>query len=191
VPKSAWSSDEEEEGEEEEEKTPECDAKAAEAAALVALEHSLGLEFSRCFKMYCKTAREIKWAEVLKEQNLAVPVDRAITWKDLWAVDMGKVLKKFFIEPDKTGELYGFLPKMATASKCSIGAFGASSFCERINSAANLILTKGNTLLGDAEIDKLVVLRMNRDFMAFMRKYYPDVVKCQEFGETVITEDDC
>jgi hypothetical protein len=39
----------------------------------------------------------------------------------------------------------------------------------RANSAANLILTKGNTLLAEGEINMCTVLRMNRSFMEFMR----------------------
>jgi len=45
------------------------------------------------------------------------------------------------------------------------------------------VLTFGNTLLGDGEIKKLVMCRMNRDFMVFMRKNYPQVADEQfEFG---------
>ena len=33
-------------------------------------------------------------------------------------------------------------------------------------------------MLDPEEIDKLVVLRMNREFMEFMRHNNPDVVKC-------------
>ena len=39
----------------------------------------------------------------------------------------------------------------------------ASSFCEHINSCANQILTSGNTLLGDGEMEKLVMCHINRD----------------------------
>ena len=46
----------------------------------------------------------------------------------------------------------------------------------RINSQANLILTEGNTWLSDEEMEKLVVLRMNRKLMSFMRKHYPNAV---------------
>ena len=34
------------------------------------------------------------------------------------------------------------------------------------------VVSDGNVLLGDDEIDKLVVLRMNREFMKFGRQYY-------------------
>ena len=62
---------------------------------------------------------------------------------------------------------YGFLPLMASCSDGEIGALNAESFSERILSNAN----DGNTLLGDEELEMLVVLRMNRDFMEFMRAY--------------------
>ena len=52
-----------------------------------------------------------------------------------------------------------------------------SSFCERINSCVNLVGTKNNSLLSDYEIDMMVTLRMNRDFMEHMWLYYPEVIK--------------
>ena len=50
------------------------------------------------------------------------------------------------------------------------------------------ILTKGNTLLAEEEINMCTVLRMNRRFMEFMRKYHPDAAN-QRFKMTVISED--
>jgi len=55
----------------------------------------------------------------------------------------------------------------------------ASSICEHINSFANQILTLGYTLLGDGEMEKLVMCRINRGFMVFMRKNYPHVADKQ------------
>jgi len=72
---------------------------------------------------------------------------------------------------------------MTTCSKGSIGSLLVSSFYERINSCANQVLTLGNTLLGDCEMEKLVMCRMNRVFMVFMHKNYPQVADEQfEFG---------
>jgi len=76
---------------------------------------------------------------------------------------------------------------MATGSKASVGSHLASSFAERINSAANLILTDGNTLLADDEIDMLVVLRMNRAFMQYMRDHYGYLSR-QTFRMTLVSE---
>ena len=52
----------------------------------------------------------------------------------------------------------------------------AASFCERVSSYANDVCTEGNSLLAPEEIGKLVVLRVNREFMEFMRHHYPNVV---------------
>jgi adenylosuccinate synthase len=76
---------------------------------------------------------------------------------------------------------------MATHSRGSFGSLLASSYAERINSAANLILTKGNTLLSEEEINMCTVLRMNSSFIEFMRKYLPKAAH-QRFMMTVISE---
>ena len=34
------------------------------------------------------------------------------------------------------------------------------------------MLTEGNSLLGEEELELLIILRMNRDFMVFMREHY-------------------
>ena len=48
-------------------------------------------------------------------------------------------------------------------------------------------MTEGNTLLGDEKLEKLVILRMNRKFMEFMRKHYCHLIKDQldqQFGHS-------
>lgn len=51
----------------------------------------------------------------------------------------------------------------------------AASFCERVNSSANLILTHGRTLLEDAHLEKLCMLRVNRNYIGFMKENYPNL----------------
>ena len=109
-----------------------------------------------------------------------------------WTQDMAFVMKKYFFKPEDSASKFGHLPKMALASKGMMASLMASSFCERINSCANIVVTKDNSLLSDEEIDKVVVtLRMNRDFMEYMRTYYPEVIKSvhPKYG-TVINADD-
>ena len=48
---------------------------------------------------------------------------------------------------------------------------------KHVLSVANLVVTKGNTLLSDAEVEMLAILRINRRFMEFMRANYPDLPK--------------
>ena len=105
---------------------------------------------------------------------------------DLWDADMGKVLKHVFIDADPTGTVFGYVPQMAATSRGSIGSVLAASFCERINSAVNQVVTKGNTLLSDAELSMLVVLRVNRRFMAYMCEHHPEVSQ-QHFQKAVLS----
>ena len=100
-------------------------------------------------------------------------------------------MKKYFFKPEDSASKFGHLPKMALAYKGMMASLMASSFCERINSCANIVVTKDNSLLSDEDIDKVVTLRMNRDFMEYMRTYYPEVIKSvhPKYG-TVINADD-
>ena len=47
------------------------------------------------------------------------------------------------------------------------------------------MLTEGNSLLSDEEIEMLVVLRMNRTFMEYMRANYYHLTS-DHFGHTVV-----
>ena len=46
-------------------------------------------------------------------------------------------------------------------------------------------MTSGNSLLSDEEMEMLVILRMNREFMKFMREHYADL-SLQDFKQTTI-----
>ena len=95
------------------------------------------------------------------------------------------------ITTDENSRLYGFIPVMASSSPYQIGALNAESFCERVLRCAGHILTDGNTLLADAKLEKLVILRMNRKFMEFMRKHYKHVVKdklTRQFGMSIVDD---
>ncbi|KAI9330864.1 hypothetical protein BDR26DRAFT_922375 [Obelidium mucronatum] len=133
-------------------------------------------EFERSFSNWVNL--RIDWHELFPTLQVG-PLDLV---DDLMMVDMGVVYRKFqTMDPDQ--KKYGFLPLMASCSRGQIGALPAESYCERMLSCANNILTKGNSLLGVEELEKLVVLRMNRYFMEFMRLNYSHVSK-QEFNET-------
>ena len=67
---------------------------------------------------------------------------------------------------------------MAACCSGQIGALNAESFCERVLSCANLVVDEGNALLDDKYITiMLVVLRMSRAFMEFMRANYSAVAR--------------
>ena len=84
---------------------------------------------------------------------------------------------------------YGFLPMLAGCGDGQIGALNAESFAERIISGANLVMNDCNTLLGDKHLEILVVLRMNRSFIEFMREHFFTEIKAlQPFNMTVVVE---
>jgi hypothetical protein len=122
-------------------------------------------------------------AEVTGFPELKLEAD--YTSFDLMDADLGRVLS-ILKQQDPDASNYGFLPYMDIHSRGSVGSLLASSYAERVNSAAKLILTKGNTLLAEEDINMCTVLRMNRSFMEFMRKYHPDAAK-QRFKMTVIS----
>ena len=124
-----------------------------------------------------------------KFPDLDVPTDRPLDLlHDLIYCDLTLIFTEL-IDEDPDRSKYGFLPYMATGSEGSVSSLIASSFSERVNSCANLVLTDGNSLLHPNEINMLVVLRMNREFMIYMRKYYGNLSR-QQFAMTVISPGD-
>ena len=75
---------------------------------------------------------------------------------------------------------------MAGCLPYQIGSLNAESFCERVISACNLVMTTGNTLLGNEELEMLVLLRINRQFMEHMRIHHPEVSNQGTFNQTRI-----
>jgi hypothetical protein len=148
-----------------------------------------------------KRSRTDKKADILKDVESKFQTDWQLHWKTYqehsakipWRIVPGVVVpadgrefpsicKIFKVDPD--GSKFGHLPKMALASK---GALMAASFC----TCANLVVTEGNSLLSTGEIDKSVVLRMNKIFMEFMRKNYPEVIESvhAKYGSVIRVED--
>eukprot|EP00732_Lithocolla_globosa_P005761 Lithocolla_globosa_v1_NODE_6205_length_1122_cov_61.683224.p1 type:complete len:109 gc:universal NODE_6205_length_1122_cov_61.683224:885-559(-) len=80
------------------------------------------------------------------------------------------------------------IPLMASCSPSQIGALNAESFCERVISQGNLVMNDGNTLISDEELEMLVVLRINRKFMEFMRGHYNHLSR-QQFSMSVIEDE--
>ena len=75
---------------------------------------------------------------------------------------------------------------MASSSRGQIGYLYAKSFCERILSCANDVCSEDNTGLGCEEINMLVVLRMNREFMESLRLNYASASSAQLHNMTLV-----
>ena len=59
---------------------------------------------------------------------------------------------------------YGLLPFMALAN---LGSDLATSYVERVNSAAKDVMPDGSTLLNNLPLEMFTILRMNADFIDY------------------------
>ena len=69
---------------------------------------------------------------------------------------------------DNKNEL-GYIPLMARLSPCQLGALSAQSFVERMNSCAKLLILPTLSRMKHDLSNKLVILKMNREFMEYCR----------------------
>eukprot|EP00173_Palmaria_palmata_P004528 Plantae.Rhodophyta-Palmaria_palmata.ctg6374.p1 GENE.Plantae.Rhodophyta-Palmaria_palmata.ctg6374~~Plantae.Rhodophyta-Palmaria_palmata.ctg6374.p1 ORF type:complete len:184 (-),score=46.19 Plantae.Rhodophyta-Palmaria_palmata.ctg6374:52-603(-) len=119
-------------------------------------------EFREAWKEWVRYAASIKWKVEFPVELKNAPTKVRII-EHLLPLNIGKLYARIEDNPK-----YGYLPQMARCSRYNIGVMGAQRFCERVISAANIVMTKGNTLLNDDVLDMLV-LRMNRKFMKWTR----------------------
>ncbi len=63
---------------------------------------------------------------------------------------------------------------MARDSKASVYKLQASSFCDRVNSAGKIVFSDSNLSMASDKVEQRTMLRMNKKWMAHMRKNYPD-----------------
>ena len=120
----------------------------------------------------------------LKKEGEGESDPRLDLTEDLMRLPIGKLYQQ--VEAMDAGRVqFGWIPTMASSSVGQLGALSAESYCERVLSCANNVITKGNTVLADDELEMLVILRMNREFMQFMREHYNAEAK-QAFGQTVV-----
>jgi hypothetical protein len=128
-------------------------------------------EAKRVHKNWRAMSRTIPWEKYLpslKERAADIKRRREkrekASWNvvfDLLNVPLGKLIAEIK-KRDPERERYGFLPYMA---KTWLGRLMAESFSERMLSNANIVINPGNMRLNPVEMEQLVVLRMNRDFM--------------------------
>ena len=93
------------------------------------------------------------------------------------------VLKKVYkdLAEDKQKRHNGRCGLMPLLALRYVGNNLASSYCERLNSCAKLIMPHGRALLDDEELGIVCFLRMSRTFRYYMKHQYPDV--CKEWRE--------
>lgn len=142
------------------------------------------VEFKRVLKTWAK--HQVDWARNFPGKDLGT-LDIV---EDLMDLDMGVVYLDL-IKSDPLRATFGFMPLLASCSEGELGAVNAESYAERVISASNITMDHGNTSMSDDLYEMLVVLRMNRDFMIFMRKnYFAEIKALQPFNMTVVKLED-
>ena len=130
----------------------------------------------------------IDWRKEYSDKGLTPrPADLDV-FKDLMCLNPGKIYKNLELS-DPERKQYGLIPQMAAGSKGCISFLPAASFCERVNSAAKDVMTDAHLLMNDDALEMMVVLRINREFMEYMRKKHNNLTR-QQFGKTVVELED-
>jgi len=148
---------------------------------VVPLATRLREDANRVLKAFIKHAKKLDWVEMFPDlkKTLEETGKDTIGPFDLMRVDMAKVYESF-----PKGE-FGLIPDLACSSVGSIGACLSESFAERMFSVANDVSTKMNTRLSDDEIEKLVLLKINKEFMKYMREKHGSEAR-QNFNDTIV-----
>jgi len=90
---------------------------------------------------------------------------------ELLPLDMYNLMTDITRYNSDNQHIFGYLPMMCRGSVCQLGALNAQSFVERVNSRGKLIVGTKRTAMSKHElIDKLVVLKINREFMIYCRE---------------------
>ena len=85
---------------------------------------------------------------------------------ELMNLEVYVLMKEAMKRNKENDNQFGYLPLMCKDSPCQLGALTSRSFVDRMNSRGNLIVTKNRTRLGSDFLQKLIVLNMNKRFMA-------------------------
>ena len=125
---------------------------------------------------------DIEWEKEFED----VKTKEVDIFDNLMPLNPGKLYLKMQ-EKDLDGKTYGLIPLMASGSNGAIGFLPAQSFCERCNSIAKDVMSDAHTLMNDEDLEMMVVLRMNRKFMEYMRTQFSHLTK-QQFGMTMVSD---
>jgi len=129
------------------------------------------LEFDRAWPHWTAVAAKIPWSTFIPGLEVKPFADYDLIY-DLLDAPMAQIYTYLEGHCDKSGRRFAKLPRFA---KTRIGNLLASSYCERMISAGNLVMPKGRTVLSDDLLHKVVLLKMNRKFMEHMKKTYPQL----------------
>jgi hypothetical protein len=130
----------------------------------------------RQYKAYVGACRtDIRWKVLYNKPEFCVGT-KGVFWQEkLSNVNLTPVWNVLQIL-NRDGR-FGFFIELAKHSRANVYKLQASSFVERVNSAGKIVLNDTNVKLAPDKVEKRVLLRMNRRWMAHMRATYKDINK--------------
>ena len=154
----------------------ESDASADDAESLKVKAQAA---FADEWKYWSRAARYMPWKRMYPELELSSNQNWTVSdIIKMQRADLGRVL---FADPIKSknskGKEYSIAPyaqcptlvEMGFSTFGQLGAVASEGFCERGYSNANDVVDEGNVNLDTRELEMIVILRMARKFMEFMR----------------------
>ena len=120
-------------------------------------------EFDIAVGNWCDYASDICFVNEFPKELEGKTEDSLDIVEDLLPLDIEKLYVRAE-SPDASPMFH--LPMIA---RQRLGENMAASFCERMNSIAKDILDEGHSLLNDSELESMIILRANREFMKKVR----------------------
>ena len=130
------------------------------------------VESVECYRAYKNACKMLPWAQLYPDAKYKIGVPGACWQELLYEVDLAPVWKALD-DLNRTNQ-FRFFFMMARYSKASVYKLQASSFCERVNSAGKIVFSDSNLSLASDKVEQRTMLRMNKKWMAHMRRHYPD-----------------
>ena len=119
---------------------------------------SAGEEYEKAIKSWMTL--KLPWREMI--DVTLKPGEKVDLYLHLMNINMEKVMESMEAVSLKRDGLFSQLIAMCKNSCCQLGGLSSQSFCERMNSVANLLITKNRTKMCNELLHKLVVLHINR-----------------------------
>jgi hypothetical protein len=145
---------------------PEIDPIIHEAAF-----HAASVDQFVNYKLACR--KNIAWKLLFPDPKYQVGWKGSFWQEKLYDVHLGPiwdVLDKLNVDGK-----FGFFCELAKHSWANVYKLQASSFVERVNSAGKIVFNEKNLKLKPDKVEKRVLLRMNRKWVAHMKSTFPDM----------------
>ena len=121
----------------------------------------LNLEFEIAYANWINFCSDVVFVDEYPKELEGKSEDDLCLVRDLMGLDISKLYTRADLDTN--------MHRMPMVARQRVGENMAASFCERMNSIAKDIMDDGHTLLDSKELECMVILRANREFMKKVR----------------------